>query len=487
MRRPLPNQMISQAMNNWNMAKHNWIAVTAGIFTRYYSSSKRLSWQIMVALIMCLPLTSTGLRAQPLMTLEDAIAIALENNYDIRLAKSDSALLDLDYSFRNAVFLPRINASAGSLWTNNHQKQEFSDGSERQGDVATNNLNASVNLNWTLFDGLKMFALRDKAEEYMRLGGLSIKSQVVNTIAEVINTYYTIVRQKQQLKAIEEQMSISQTRVDLSKRKLEVGLGTKPEYLQSQIDLNAQISAKLHQEVYIRELKQILNQRINPSGAGQDNPMPVDYEVVDSIPIHFEITLEEIQDRFEDSSPDLQLSRKNLDIAGLSLKEIKAERYPVIQFNSAYNFSKTNNNVALNPALPLFNQINGLNYGFSATIPIVNYRNTDRLIRQAELNIDYLNLLYASEKSDLQLKVNNAYQLFKLQQESLALEEDNIKLARENVNITLETYRLGSTTFIQLREAEKSLEDAYDRLIAARYNAKVAETELLRLKGDLVK
>ena len=63
----------------------------------------------------------------------------------------------------------------------------------------------------------------------------------------------------------------------------------------------------------------------------------------------------------------------------------------------------------------------------------------------------------------------------------------NILLAKENVTITLETYRLGSTTFIQLREAEKSLEDAYDRLIAARYNAKVAETELLRLKGDLVK
>lgn len=451
-----------------------------------FSKMIRRPWLSGILMGITLALTSPA-KAQEVLTLEQAIAIALENNFDIRLAQSDSALLALDYSYRNAVYLPRLNATAGTVWTSNNQKQEFSDGTERQGDVSANNLSASVNLNWTLFDGMKMFALRDKAAAYQELGELGVKSQVINTVAEVINTYYTIVRQKQQLKAIEEQMKISQTRVDLSSRKLEVGLGTKPEYLQSQIDLNAQKSAKIHQEVYIQELKQILNQRIRPVMEGEENTMSTDYDVVDSIPIDFQITLDDIQDHFEDTNAELALSRKNIDIAGISLKEIKADRYPVLQFNSAYNFTRNNNNVALNPALPLFNQVKGFNYGFSATIPILNYRNTDRLIRQAELNVDYLNLMYASERSDLQLKIINAYNLFKLQEEALALEEDNIQLARENVNITLETYRLGSTTFIQLREAEKSLEDAYDRLIAARYNAKVAETELLRLKGALVR
>lgn len=430
---------------------------------------------------------SFGAGAQQLLTLQDAIAIALQNNYDIQLAESDSARLGLDYTYRNVVFLPRLNAAVGTNWTNYDQRQEFSDGTERKGDVATNNLSASVTLNWTLFDGMKMFVLKNKAEEYVKLGELGVKNQVVNTVAEVINTYYIIVRQKQQLKAIEEQMQVNQTRVDLSKRKLDIGLGTKPEYLQSQIDLNAQISAKMQQETYIRELKQILNERINPTPAGQTNSLPTDYEVSDSIPINFQITLEEIQQNFEDNSPSLQLSRKYLDIAGLSLKEIKADRWPIVQFNSAYNFSRTNNNVALNPALPLLNQNKGLNYGFSASIPILNYRNTDRLIRHAELDIDYQRLQYASQKSALNLRVINAYNLFKLQEDMLALEESNIELARENVKITLETYRLGTSTFIQLREAEKSLEDAYDRLIAARYNAKVAETELLKLKGELVK
>ena len=446
--------------------------------------SKFFSRSVATWLLLFL-LALTG-HAQKLLTLEDAIAVALENNYDIRLAKSDSARLGLDYSYRNVVFLPRINATLGNNWTNNNQSQEFSDGTNRQGDVNTGNVNAGVTLDWTLFDGLKMFTLKKKAEEYANLGQLELKNQVINTVAQVIEMYYIIVRQKQLLKAIEEQMSINQTRVDLSKRKLEVGMGTKPEYLQSQIDLNAQKTAKMQQETYIRELKLRLNQLINPLPEGQENQITTTYEVSDSIPINSKLSLKEIQNNLEENNPGLQLSRKNLEIADLSVREIKADQFPVIEFNSAYNYRRSTNDIALNPFLPLINQNNGFSYGFSATIPILNYRNTNRLIKHAELDLQYQSLSYVSERSRLNVNVVNAFNLFQLQLEMLSLEEENILLAKENVAITLETYRLGSTTFIQLREAEKSLNDAYDRLINARYNAKLAETELMRLKGELV-
>jgi outer membrane protein TolC len=87
----------------------------------------------------------------------------------------------------------------------------------------------------------------------------------------------------------------------------------------------------------------------------------------------------------------------------------------------------------------------------------------------------------------LRLNVHRAYEDYILQIKALDLEEENILLARENVEIILETYRLGQATYLQLREAQKSLEDAYNRLIAARYLTKLAETELLRLRGDLVR
>jgi outer membrane protein TolC len=123
----------------------------------------------------------------------------------------------------------------------------------------------------------------------------------------------------------------------------------------------------------------------------------------------------------------------------------------------------------------------------TAAIPILNNFNNKRLIRQAQLDIQYQKLSYDNQKSLINLSVINAFSDYEQQKKALALEEENILLAKENVAIILEVYRLNSTTYIQLREAQKSLEDAYNRLIAARYNTKLAETELLRLKGDLVK
>ena len=426
-------------------------------------------------------------RAQNILTLEDAIAMALQNNYEIRLAKNDSAMAALDYGFRNVVFLPRVNATAGIVQTDNNQKQEFSSGEVKEGDVVTGNVNAALNLNWTLFDGLKMFATRDRVEEYLRLGELEIKNQVINTVAEVINTYYLIVRQKQQLKAIEEQMSISQTRVDLSQRKLEIGVGAKPELLQSKVDLNAQKASQLQQLNFIKQIKERLNHLITPLPPGSETMNNTDYDVIDTIPINFSLTIDEIRAGIENTNPLLLIAEKNIDIAGVDLRSIKAERFPIIQFNAAYNFTRTNNDVTLNPAFPLYNRNQGFNYGLSATIPILNYRNTTRLIRQAELNIGFQQLMYNNERALVNLNVVTAYNSYEFQKQTLALEEANILLADENVDIILETYRLGSSTYIQLREAQKSLLDAYDRLIAARYNTKLAETELLKLKGDLVR
>lgn len=418
--------------------------------------------------------------SQRLLTLEEAIATALKQNFDIQLSKNDSAVAALNYSYRNAAFLPRLNGNAGTTWNNNKQTQEFSNNTKREGKVKTNNLNSSVSLNWTLFDGLRMFATRDKAEELVKLGELVIKQQVINTVANVITTYYNIVRQKQLLKAIEEQILLSQERVKLAQYKLDIGVGAKPDVLQSKVDNNAQKALQLEQLTLISQLKEQLNQAMNVLDAPP-------YDVSDSIPLNTKLSLGDIQNGLESTNPGLLITRKNIDIAGLTLKELKADRFPVVSFNSAYNFSRNNNNLALNPALPVFSQNKGFNYGLTATIPIFNGFNTKRLIRQQELNIQYQRLFFDNQKSQLNLSVINAFLEYEQQKKALALEEENILLAKENVSIVFQVYKLNSTTLIQLKEAEKSLQDAYTRLITARYNTKLAETELLRLKGDLVK
>ncbi|MBK6990920.1 MAG: TolC family protein [Chitinophagaceae bacterium] len=433
---------------------------------------------ILLPFLLFITLTSS---AQKVLTIEEAIATALQNNYAIQLSKNDSAIAALDYSFRNAAFLPRINGSFGGTYNNNNQRQKFADGTERKlNDIKSNNYNAGLQMNWVVFDGLKMFATRDKLEEFVKLGELGIKQQIVNTIASVITNYYAIVRQKQQLKAINDQIQLSAERVKLAQYKLDIGVGAKPDVLQSKVDLNAQKAAYLSQETIMSQLREQLNQLINIEPESK-------YLVSDTILINMNVSLGDIQESLENNNPDLLMAQKNIDIARLVLKERKADRFPTVSLNSGYTFNRTNNKATVNPFQPLFSRNFGRNLGFTIAVPILNNFTTKRLIKQSAIDIQYQQLFFENQKSILNLNVINAYKDYELQKRALALEEENIVLANENVAIVFEVYKLNSTTLIQLKEAQKSLEDAQTRLINARYNTKLAETELLRLKGEIIK
>ncbi|MGN6401851.1 MAG: TolC family protein [Flavisolibacter sp.] len=431
--------------------------------------------------LVCSCLIGLMSKAQRPLTLDEAIATSLSNNYDIQLSRNDSSLAALDYAFSNYAFYPRLNASGGINFNNNNQKQVLADGSKRESNgIKSNTSNASLNLNWTLFDGLKMFITRRRLGELVDLGELEIKNQVVNSVSDVMRTYYDISRQQQQLKAVEEQMQLSSERLKLAQYKFDVGTGTKSDVLQAQVDYNAQKSQQLTDITAIVKLKEQLN---NLLGVTVTN----DFTVLDTIPLNTDLTLDSIQGVLATTNPQLLLAQKNVDIAGLALKERKAERFPTVTFNSAYNFSRTNNNTVINQFQPLFNQNHGFNYGLTAAIPIFNGYITRRNIRAAELDIEYQQLLYKKNLATINTSVTTAYRDYALYQQTLALEEDNIKLVRENLFIAQERYRLGVTTFLEMRTAEQSLADATNRLIEARYNTKVAEIELLRLRGDLVK
>ncbi len=419
--------------------------------------------------------------AQKILSVDEAIANALQKNYGIILAKNDSAIAAIDYSYRNAAFLPQLNGNAGIAWTNNNQAQTLSDGSKRnKNGLKSDNINAQLALKWTLFDGLKMFATRNKFKELLLLGELKIREQIESTVATVINNYYNIVQQKQQLKVIEEQMSIDSERVKLAQYRLDIGSGAKPDVLQSKIDLNAEKAMQLQQQALIEQLKEQLNQAMGI-------PQFTTYDVNDVIDINTNIALSDVLNVSEKNNPSLLIAKKNIDIAHITLKETKASLWPTLSFNSAYNFNSTNNQTVINTFSTLFNLVNGYNYGFTATIPILNNFNTRRLIKQANWDIQYKGLVYENQQSVTALNVINAFQSYEHQQKALALEEENILLAKENLDIVFQTYKLSAATLLQLKAAQQSLQDAYNRLIQARYNAKVSETELMRLSGQLVK
>jgi outer membrane protein len=434
--------------------------------------------------IICL--FSTLANAQQQFTLEDAIAAALKNNYDILLSRNDSTSYALDRYYSFGAFLPQLNGQAAVVWNANNQQLKFAsrntgkDSLVTRNGVRTTNTNYSVNLSWTLFDGMRMFATRERLIELQTLGGLSVKAQIVNSIAAVINNYFNIVRQKEQLRAVEQQMSLNEERMKLADKKLSVGLGSKPELLQAKVDYNAQKAAQLTELTLIAQLRDQLSQLIGFKTGSV-------YEVADSIPINMSLQYGELVQKFEETNLDLLVAKKSIDIANITVKEQRAGLWPTLSFNSAYNFTSTNNSVVVNQNQPFFNQNKGFNYGFGLNVPILNGFNTRRLIKQAQLDVKYQEMNYEKQRSLVDVGLTNAFKNYELQKQLLILESDNVVLAQENVDIAFERFKQGVSTNLELREAQFSLQDAKNRLIAARYNTKVAETELLRLKGDLLK
>ncbi len=197
--------------------------------------------------------------------------------------------------------------------------------------------------------------------------------------------------------------------------------------------------------------------------------------------------MEEITTDIENTNQALLAARKNIDIANTSLWENRAARSPVITLNSAYNFSRTQNAVATSPFSLQYSRNKGYNYGLAVTFPILNSFNTSRLINQAKITLDRQNLIYQQQKVLAVVGVRNAFVSYANAKKALIIEEENIVIAKENAFIALERLKAGVATYIEQRTAQQTLADTYSQLILARYNAKAAETELLRLKGDLLK
>lgn len=450
------------------MQKQNWKVPDIKLM-------KRLIPFIITALL------GNQLFAQDSLTVEQAVAYALQNNYDILLSRNDSAIAAINYEYRNAAFLPRVNGSGNILFNNNNQKQTLADGSEKnRSGIRSNNLNSAINLNWTVFDGFRMFLLRDGLNISIRQGSLTIKNAVVNSVAAVVTTYYDIVRQKQQLKNVEEQMALASDRLRLAQYKFDIGVGIKPDVLQAQIDLNNNKAGQLTQLVLIDQRKQTLNQLMNVA-------LKADYKVSDTIPVRTDLVLGNLLNDLTRTSPQLQTARANIDAAELAVRLVKANRYPTVSLVSAYNFSRTSNNTVINQFSPLFNLNRGFNYGVSVSVPILNNFTVRQQVRQSQLAVSFQQLQYQAQESLVNTGLLNSFKSYEGQKQIVAVLDSNILLARENLFIERERYRLGRTTFIELRQAEENVSVTITNLINARYSLKLSETELLRLRGDLVR
>ncbi len=440
-----------------------------------YMNQLQMKYKIVISMFLVLA-AFKGI-GQSKLTLSQAISLALEKNYDIRIASNGAQASTISNTYGNAGFLPSVNFLASTSRSYYNTKQEFSTGLKvDRKNALTSNLNSSIALNWIVFDGMKMFATKDKLDALAAQGQTQLKLQIENTISQVVLRYYEVVKQQQLIKANKETLKIYEEREKIAQKKLEIGSGSKLDLLQARVDLNAQRSALLRQNIALENAMVFLNQLLTLEATNT-------FTVEDSISVNTQLELLNIKQNSIANNSEMQIAKRNMAIAGYTLKEVKSYTLPQVGINVNYNLTRAQNEVGL----ILLNQNLGLNAGLSASWNLFNGYKTRTQIQIAKLGMATSEIAYKGVLSKVDISLQNAWKSYQNTSEILKLEEENISIAKENVTVALERFRLGTSNTIELMLAQKSYEDAITRLITARYELKISETELLRLQGQLVK
>ena len=415
------------------------------------------------------------IQAQELLTLEDAVKTALENNYEIRISKNELNIDKTNSTLGNAGMLPKLAANVVDNNSIQNTTQTRNDGTTNTLDNAKNNsLTYGVGLDWTVFDGFKMFAKYDQLKALEKLGEAELKLTVITKISDVTSTYYDLVQQQQQLAALDSTLVISNQRVTLAQNRYSIGKASKLEVLNAQVDLNTDTTTLLRQRELYANTKTLLNQMLA-------RDVKTDFTVVRKITMDTPLLLPELMSLAEKQNPQLEAQVLNKRIAELQLKQVKGDRYPVIRVNSAYNFNESESSLGFVTQ----SSGKGLNYGFTATLNLFDGFNQRRNERVAKLQVENATIAIAQQNQLLQTTLTTSYQTYLTNLELMQLEQKNEAIAKQNLDITLEKYRIGTIPTIEFRTAQLNYLNAKVRNSNAQFQAKLSEIALKELAGNL--
>jgi outer membrane protein TolC len=419
-------------------------------------------------MVFLIPSTYT----QKLITEQDAVGIALKYNYDILIARNNATSDSVNNTTGNAGMLPTLSINGSESYsTANNVQQKFSDGtSSTVTNANSNSIDASVGLNWTLFDGGKMFVTKRKLNEIQALGEIQFRDRVLQTEFDAILAYYDVVRQKQELASINEVITYNLERVKISQISYDAGLSPKTNLLQAKIDLNVYQENAINQQTIIIASKRTLNQLL---GRNPD----IQFDVLDSIPINDLGDKKELAQKLDSSNTSILAYKKQVDVSKLSLKEMNTLLLPKINFNAGYGLFQSN----IPESNPVRSRTIGPSVGGSISIPIYQAGNASRQIRTARIQVSSDEYNLESIRLQMNQQLQNALTQFENQMNLLRIEKDNAILAKENLEISIQRLRFGETTSLEVSLAEGSFVDSLTRLISFEYNLKVAETKLKQL------
>jgi outer membrane protein len=416
-----------------------------------------------------------ALQAQESLTLENAVKIALKNNFDISIANNSSTISKVNNTPGNAGMLPTVALIGSGNYSLNNRYQKNTDGTSlNSNSVSSTSVTAGAELTWTIFNGGKMFVTKSKLNEIQALGEIQYRDKVLQTLFNVIGAYYDVVRQNQQLKSINEALSYNKERVKISQAGYNAGSLIKTDLLQAKIDLNVALESQINQQFIIVQARKTLNQLLCI-------PKDSDLLVTDSIQLNYSPNRNDLIQRLNASNTSILSFQKQIDIANLSVKEFKSGYLPIVDFNAGYYFSQsTNTNASVMQSRAVGPQVGG-----TLVIPLFSAGENKRKIAVARIESENATLDLQNIKLQVNILLENTLTDFENQQRLLEIETENNELALENIKISLERLRLGQSTSLEVHIAQEDYVQSNTRLINFRYNLKLSETKLKQLVSGL--
>jgi len=417
--------------------------------------------------------------AQETLRLEDAIQQGLQNQFSIQIAKKREKIAANDNTLGNAGFLPTINGTTTKNYAVSGLNQEFFGGLRaplNQSGVRSNSGNAGVTMAWTLYDGKGMFILKDRFAELQQLGAQQTETSIENLIALISNTYYDIIRQELRVNNFKKGLEISNDRLKLAKDRYEVGQGSKVDYYSAQVDYNEDKALLLAQE------QSFLNTKIS-FNALLVRAMQTEFKVLPVIDLLPKLSLTELRDLALKQNPTLLAAIVSKRISDLDIKNTQSLQMPQIDLLAGYNMNQVENGAGFGVQR---GTSNALNYGLRATINIFDGYNQKRRVQNAKINAEIAQLQVDDLKNSLNASLERAYVTYENALNLINLESENYTIAKQNIDIAFDRFKVGIATSYELREVQRNAVAAETRLIEAKFAAKSAEIELIRLSGGIL-
>ncbi|WP_343533427.1 TolC family protein [Pedobacter sp.] len=413
--------------------------------------------------------------AQEKLTLQEAISIALQNNYDIKLVKNEVEIAKNNSNWGNAGMLPIVTGDFSTGGSRQNTVQTQASGTERRINGARNsNMGYGFGINWTVFDGFSMFANYERLKTLEQQGQKNVNTQILNTITEVLSAYYNMAKQQQLVIAADSTIDVSALRLRIADSKLKIGRGSKLDVVAAQVDYNTDTSTYLQQKNLLNNYMVALNRLLA-------RDITTKFSVDNIFDIDANLNYTTLSSQLEQLNPTLQSAILNQKVAELSLKQIQGNRYPQISLNSGYDFNKSESPTGFNTQF----RARGFSYGLTASINIFNGFLQRQNERNAKINISTAKTQVEQTKQNLVAQLTEAYQDYTTFLELVKLEQGNVNLANQNLDITLEKYRLGNITPLELREAQRNAINANNRYLEIKYQAKLSEIYLKQISGTL--